>query len=280
MALNWNEDVATALGQAGGFLKSGQRATSGALMSALASGDQTKAAELNRVRSLIESGQMTQDQLADYLVDMEINNQKADPSYGSLAKAPYKSYEAYAEPAPTFKKFSMSDYVADPGYKFRLDEGQKAIDRAGAARGNFYSGGALKEAADFGSNMASQEYGAAYDRHNNDFTMASGDWLNKANMHNTNFGIGYNQAAGDSDRQFNRLSSMIGTGAGMTNTGVNNNQNNANALGNIYGQVGNAAAGAALSKGNIFSNMVSGSQYSGLPWQRAGYTNPATGRSY
>ena len=42
------------------------------------------------------------------------------------------------------RDFAMSDYQADPGYAFRLGEGQKALDRQAAARGGLISGGALK----------------------------------------------------------------------------------------------------------------------------------------
>jgi hypothetical protein len=60
--------------------------------------------------------------------------------------------------------FTQADYQADPGYAFRLSEGQKALDRSAAARGGLMSGGALKAAARFGQDMGSQEFGRAYDR--------------------------------------------------------------------------------------------------------------------
>jgi hypothetical protein len=60
--------------------------------------------------------------------------------------------------------FTMGDYQADPGYAFRLSEGQKALDRQAAARGGLISGGALKAATRFGQDMGSQEYSNAYNR--------------------------------------------------------------------------------------------------------------------
>jgi hypothetical protein len=60
--------------------------------------------------------------------------------------------------------FTMGDYQADPGYAFRLSEGQKALDRSASARGGLISGGALKAAQRFGQDMASQEYSNAYNR--------------------------------------------------------------------------------------------------------------------
>jgi hypothetical protein len=61
--------------------------------------------------------------------------------------------------------FTMGDYQADPGYAFRLSEGQKALDRSAAARGGLISGGALKAATRFGQDLGSQEYSNAYNRY-------------------------------------------------------------------------------------------------------------------
>jgi hypothetical protein len=60
--------------------------------------------------------------------------------------------------------FTMADYQADPGYAFRLSEGQKQLDRQAAMRGGQISGSSLKAAARFGQDMASQEYSNAYNR--------------------------------------------------------------------------------------------------------------------
>lgn len=63
------------------------------------------------------------------------------------------------------KDFSMADYQADPGYAFRLSEGQKALERSAAARGGLISGGALKAATRYGQDMGSQEYQNAFNRY-------------------------------------------------------------------------------------------------------------------
>jgi hypothetical protein len=60
--------------------------------------------------------------------------------------------------------FTMADYQADPGYAFRLQEGLKALDRTAAARGGLLSGNALRGATQFGQNLASEEFGNAYNR--------------------------------------------------------------------------------------------------------------------
>jgi hypothetical protein len=63
------------------------------------------------------------------------------------------------------RDFGMADYQADPGYAFRLSEGQQALDRSAAARGGLISGGALKAATRYGQDMGSQEYQNAFNRY-------------------------------------------------------------------------------------------------------------------
>lgn len=68
-------------------------------------------------------------------------------------------------PLTDYKKFGMSDFTQDPGYAFRLSEGQKALDRQAAARGGLISGSALKAASRYGQDMGSQEYTNAFNRY-------------------------------------------------------------------------------------------------------------------
>jgi hypothetical protein len=62
------------------------------------------------------------------------------------------------------RDFSMNDFEVDPGYGFRLAEGNKALERSAAARGMVMSGSMLKGAQRFGQDMASNEYQNAYNR--------------------------------------------------------------------------------------------------------------------
>lgn len=67
--------------------------------------------------------------------------------------------------ASRYTPFGMDQFTADPGYGFRLSEGQKALERSAAARGGLISGGALKAATRFGQEMGSQEYTNAFNRY-------------------------------------------------------------------------------------------------------------------
>ena len=61
--------------------------------------------------------------------------------------------------------FSQTNWQQDPGYAFRLAEGQRALDRSAAARGGLISGNALKAAQRYGQEMGSQEYQNAFNRY-------------------------------------------------------------------------------------------------------------------
>jgi len=64
-----------------------------------------------------------------------------------------------------YTMFGPEQFSKDPGYGFRLSEGQKALERSAAARGGLISGGALKAATRFGQDMGSQEYSNAFNRY-------------------------------------------------------------------------------------------------------------------
>lgn len=68
-------------------------------------------------------------------------------------------------PLTDYQKFGMQQFQQDPGYGFRLSEGQKQLERAAAARGGLISGGALKAAQRYGQEMGSQEYMNAFNRY-------------------------------------------------------------------------------------------------------------------
>lgn len=68
-------------------------------------------------------------------------------------------------PLTDYTPFGMDQFQADPGYAFRLSEGQKALERSAAARGGLLSGSTLKGTQRFGQDLASQEYQNAFNRY-------------------------------------------------------------------------------------------------------------------
>lgn len=67
--------------------------------------------------------------------------------------------------ASKYQPFTMDKFQADPGYAFRLKEGQKALERSAAARGGLLSGGTGKALQRFGQEFGSQEYTNAFNRY-------------------------------------------------------------------------------------------------------------------
>ena len=67
--------------------------------------------------------------------------------------------------ASKYTNFGMDQFKADPGYAFRLSEGQKALEQSAAARGGLLSGTAGKALVNYGQNAGSQEYTNAFNRY-------------------------------------------------------------------------------------------------------------------
>ena len=59
---------------------------------------------------------------------------------------------------------SLDDFEVDPSYQFRKAEGAAGLEGSAAAGGSLLSGAALKSLNQYNSNLASQEYGNAWQR--------------------------------------------------------------------------------------------------------------------
>lgn len=56
------------------------------------------------------------------------------------------------------------DFFADPSYQFRKEQSLNALDQSAASRGRVLSGAQDKAITDYAGNLASQEYGNAFNR--------------------------------------------------------------------------------------------------------------------
>lgn len=138
-------------------------------------------------------------------------NTTNNPEYGSLTK-----------------NFTNADFVADPGYQFRLDQGMRGINSSLAAKGGLLSGAAVKAATDYNQGFASNEFGNAYNRFVN----------NQNNVYNKLAGVaGTGQTA-------NSLVGQLGSSAASN---ISNNQ-----VG-----IGNARASGYIAGGNALTNGLS-----------------------
>jgi hypothetical protein len=151
------------------------------------------------------------------------------------------------------KPFGQTDFQQDPGYAFRQAEGMKALERSAAARGGLLSGGTMKGIQRFGQDLASQEYGNAFNRYQiersarlNPLQSLMGSGQSAANVTTGNIGqAGQNEAA-----------NLYGAGQGRASGYVGQ----ANALSGALGSIGQAAASYPLMQAqmNYFNSLAGG----------------------
>ena len=136
----------------------------------------------------------------------------ASPEYGMLTRG-----------------FGEKDLQMDPGFGFRLREGEKALERMQSARGNFLSGGAIKAGQRYSQDLASQEYMNAFNR-------AQAQLGTRLGVAGSLYGAG--QAAAQ----------QVAGQAGQM--GVN--------VGNLMGQAGQARASGYLGQANALNQALGG----------------------
>jgi hypothetical protein len=159
--------------------------------------------------------------------------------------------QAGMQPGGEFNRtFGMGDYQADPGYQFRLDQGNKALQRAGAKFGNSLSGAQLQGASDYNQGMASQEYGNAYNRFMNNRTTRFGELSNMAGLGQSSVGA-TGQAGQNVANQVGNNTMGAATVAG--NAGMANAGNWSNAMNNGINQWQNYSQMQNMSNAGNFS---------------------------
>jgi len=87
-----------------------------------------------------------------------------------------------------FKAPSVDEALNDPGYQFRLQQGQNSLQNWAAARGTLNDSGTAKSLIDYGQNAGSQEYQNVYNR---DFNTWNANLGNAMNTYATNYGSQY-----------------------------------------------------------------------------------------
>ena len=144
----------------------------------------------------------------------------------------------------TLKK-GPGEFKEDPGYQFRLGEGEKAIDRASSAGGNFFSGKRGKALVEYGQEFASNEYDKFMNR-----------YYKKLDAYGNLMGVGQASAA------------RVGA-AGQTSVGQSANiqMGAAQMRSSSYAQQGNIWGGVATEVGAGLADYAGSSRRSGTsPW--------------
>lgn len=86
-------------------------------------------------------------------------------SYGEpYRQAGETALQTYQDLTYGTEQDKLAELIKTPGYQFRLEEGQKAIDRMASAKSGMFSGRQLKAAQRYGQDYATSEYGNFMDR--------------------------------------------------------------------------------------------------------------------
>ena len=161
------------------------------------------------------------------------------------------------DPASAMRNFGAADFQADPGYAFRLSEGMKALDRTAASRGGLLSGATLKGAQRYGSDLASQEYGNAYNRFQANRATQSQEYQNAFNRYQAEraaqeqgYGNAFNRFQAERTNTLAPLQSLAGVGQSATQQAQQASQNYAAGTSSALANYGNAAASNIIGAGN------------------------------
>lgn len=146
--------------------------------------------------------------------------------------------------APGVKPFTPADLPSDPGYQFRMQQGQDAIMNQRSAMGGVLSGATLKDLTKFAQGTASDEFNQAWQRY------MTGNATTFDRLFDIT-GMGENAAAG------------VGT-AGLNTAGTISSNNAAAANANAAGTVGTANA-ITGSIGNMYQQWIMGQILAGNP---------------
>ena len=160
-----------------------------------------------------------------------------------------------------FKAPTMEELAMDPGFSFRLSEGEKALARMQSARGGLFGGGAIKAGVRYGQEMGSQEFQNAYQR-----------------------------AMAQRQMGTSVLAQLGGLGPAATNQMTQIGQNYTSGAGQALGNIGAARASGYMGQANALNQALAGitgayGQYrgSGLSGQSLDEVLPGvtvTGRRY
>jgi hypothetical protein len=132
-------------------------------------------------------------------------------------------------------------FFTSPGYQFRLDQGNQAVQRSAAARGLLGSGAAVKAIDRYSQGLASSEYGAFSDR----------------------------------------LAQIAGFGQNATNATVAAGQNATAGIVGAYGRAGDARASSYANTGSAINGTINNALSAYLYSQGGGFgAKPTPSRAY
>ena len=197
-----------------------------------------------------EAGITAQNRMLDL---MGLSTRTGAAGFGS-ANQPYSM--AGFDPNSLMRNFGASDFQTDPGYSFRLSEGLKALDRQAAARGGVMSGAALKAAGRYGQDVASQEYGNAFNRFQTNRASQAGLFTDAYNRDRTRQLDEFSRLGGLMTSGQNAAAGTGASQAAFGSNAANLMSQGAQAMGQGVIGAGQAMAAGQMGAGNTFNNAI------------------------
>lgn len=130
--------------------------------------------------------------------------------------------------------FTYNSMTADPGYKFRLEQSQRALEQSASGGGNLFGAGTQLALQRQAQGLASEEYGNAYNR-----------WINQNNA-----------VLGLSNAGQAAAGSMSGQGQSFANASGQTLLNTASNIGALGLESANAQAAARIVQTNAYNNAL------------------------
>ena len=198
----------------------------------------------------VQAGDTARNRMLDLI---GLSGRTGAAGYGS-ANQPFSM--AGFDPNSLMRNFGAADFQTDPGYNFRLSEGLKAIDRQAAARGGLISGAGLKAAGRFGGDLASQEYGNAFNRFQTSRASQAGLFTDALNRERTRQMDEYGRLSDFTTRGANAAANTGTTAAAYGTNAANLMSQGAQAMGQGVLGAGQAAAAGQIGAGNTYNNAI------------------------
>ena len=218
----------------------------GSVAGGIMSSNASKKSAKVQAQSAQQANQLTQAQYDQTRKDLMPYNQAGVNSMAALQNgltgSPKKTVGGIGG-QDLMRSFGMKDFNADPGYQFRKQEGMDGLQSQAAASGGLLSGATLKALTQYNGNIASQEYGNAYNRFSTDQGNQFSRLYNLANMGQNSAAQTGNAGAMAAQQMGNNMMQ----GANSQAAGIIGSNN---AYANMIGQIGSLGAGAMQSKQN------------------------------
>jgi len=136
---------------------------------------------------------------------------------GLKASDEYQSRDFSYMPGEFEYSQTIGDFL-DPSMQFQMEQAMRPIESSAAAGGSLGSGATLKALQDRGQQVASMNYGQAFDRMNRDKSFAYSQYLNNANMRRQQLADQERQLLNIGDRGYNATQNLAQSRQGLANT--------------------------------------------------------------